>query len=437
MNSMVAPQNIDAEINILGCLINDKSKLDQVINFLELDDFYLTKHKTIFKVIKALDAKGDEIDLVTISNFISQKNLINNIGGISYLTELSNAALYTSNIFAYAKIIKDKANRRKLIQAGREIIEKSYSDGDLDEIVSNVEDRLLKAMCKTQEDDPVEISEAINNALVELQEKHKNGGKIQGVTTGFKDIDKTISGLKKGDFVILAARPSMGKTAFALNIGQCASREAKVAMFSLEMSETQLVNRLLSARSLVDLGDIQNGSLNQQQFDKVAMAAADLACRKIHIDDKSMTINEIESKCKTLKRKTGLDVVIIDYLQLVEGSDRNSSREQEVAKISRKLKKLAMQLGITVIALSQLSRAPEQRADHRPMLSDLRESGSIEQDADVIIFLYRDEYYNKDSDDRNVAEVILGKNRNGEVRTIKLGWAGQFQRFTAIDWNSL
>lgn len=428
-----APQNIEAEVCLLGCLINDKSNLDKVL-FLDTEDFYLEKHKKIFKAIKELESKDVNIDLVTLTNYLNTKNLLAEIGGASYLSNILMQVLYIDNAYEYAKIIKEKSNRRKLIKAGKELIDKSYSDKEVPEILSGIEDNLYKLSCKTQKDEPVAISEAINNALEKLELNYQNGGRIQGKTTGFTEIDNVISGLKKGDLIIVAARPSMGKTAFALNIGQCASKEANVGIFSLEMSEEQLMNRLISSRSLVDLNRIQNGNLDASQFEKIAMAANDLSKRKIFIDDKSMSINQIESKCKLLKRKNGLDVVIIDYLQLIESNEKNVQREQEVSKISRKLKKLAKQLDITVIALSQLSRAPEQRVDHRPMLSDLRESGAIEQDADIIFFLYRDEYYNKETEDKNIAEVILGKNRNGQVKTIKLGWAGQFQRFTSIDW---
>lgn len=433
MINNVMPQNIEAEVNLLGCLINNYKKIDDVSYILDTTDFYLDKHKAIYKSILELNSKGI-VDLVTLTNYIRSKNIIEQCGGISYLSELVATALYSFNVIDYANIVKDKSKRRILINTARQMIEKSYGDTELENIVESIEDDLVIAASKNKEDDPVAISDAVNNALLNIESRWQEGGKIQGITTGFKEIDKVISGLKKGDFIILAARPSMGKTAFALNVGQCASKEGCVGIFSLEMSQDQIMNRLIASRSLVELGNIQNGKLKEDEFEKIAIAGNDLANRKIFIDDKSMTINQIESKCKILKRKNGLDVVIIDYLQLIEGTEKNTSREQEVAKISRKLKKLAMSLDITIIALSQLSRAPEQRADHRPMLSDLRESGAIEQDADVIIFLYRDEYYNKESEDKNITEVILGKNRNGEVKTIKLGWVGKYQRFSTLAW---
>ena len=433
MMQSIMPQNIEVEINLLGCLINDSKKIEDISYILDVTDFYLDKHKAIYKAILDLNSK-ETVDLVTLTNYINSKNIIQQCGGISYLSELAITAFHSVNIMEYANIIKDKAKRRILINASRKMIEKSYSDEELENIIEGIEDDLVIAASKNKDDDPVAISDAISNALINIESNFIKGGKLQGVTTGFKEIDKVISGLKKGDFIILAARPSMGKTAFALNIGQCASKEGSVGIFSLEMSQQQLMNRLISARALVELGNIQNGTLKEEEFEKIALAANDLASRKIFIDDKSMSITQIESKCKRLKRKNGLDVVIIDYLQLIEGTEKNIQREQEVAKISRKLKKLAMSLDITIIALSQLSRAPEQRADHRPMLSDLRESGAIEQDADIIIFLYREEYYNKESEDKNIAEVILGKNRNGEVKTIKLGWVGKYQRFSTLAW---
>ncbi|ATD55424.1 replicative DNA helicase [Clostridium chauvoei] len=426
------PQNIQAEQVVLGCIINDKEKLQEVEDVLTVEDFYLDKHRVIYESIKILSHKEIDVDLITLLEELNSKGIIEKCGGVNYVTEISSAAIYNDNVFNYTQIVKDKADRRKLIKAGRELIEKSYEDNEIQEVVNGIEDKLYQAISKDS-GNIISASDAVDEVLKQIEESYKNGGKITGKTTGFKELDTCLSGLQKGDFIVVAARPSMGKTAFALNIGQYASKEAKVGIFSLEMPRSQLMQRLISSRCLVEFQNIKTGKLNTEQFGKIAIAANEIAKRSIYIDDESISIADIKSQCRNLKKKKGLDVVIIDYLQLIESLDKNYSREQEIAKISRELKKMAKKLDITVIALSQLSRAPEQRADHRPMLSDLRESGSIEQDADVIMFLYRDEYYNKESEEKNIAEVIVGKNRNGEVKTIKLGWVGQYQRFAPLD----
>lgn len=436
MKNIIMPQNIEAEKALLGSLINNKENIYEVDGLISAEDFYYDKHKEIYIAIKELENKDIDIDLITLLDLVNKKNIVKKCGGISYITDLSTEALYTDNVLSYVEIIKDKASRRSLIKAGRELVTKAYDNFEVDEIVNSIENSLYQATNKNSEREVVKISDVINDTLDQIENNYKNGGRITGKTTGYKDLDECLSGLQKGDFVVIAARPSMGKTAFALNMGQFSAKESNVAVFSLEMPKIQLTQRLLSSMALVELQNIKTGKLNDRDFGKIATASNELAKRNIFIDDESTLLSEVKAKCRMLKRKNGLDVVIIDYLQLIEVSEKSYSREQEIAKISRELKKLAKSLDITVIALSQLSRAPEQRADHRPMLSDLRESGSIEQDADVIMFLYRDEYYYKESEDKNIAEVIVGKNRNGEVKTIKLGWVGQYQRFAPLDFRS-
>lgn len=428
----VMPQSIEAEQAVLGCIINNSSKLDEIEMYIDKNDFYLDKHKCLFKAIKELVAEDHSVDLITLLEELKCTDKLQEAGGVSYITELSSSGIY-SNAIDYAKIVKDKSDRRKLIKTGRYLITKSYEDKEINQVLEYVEDSIFSVSNSKDSAQVVDIREAIEDVLLSIESNYQNGGKILGVTTGYPEIDRTISGLQKGDFIVVAARPSMGKTAFALNIGQYASKNSNVAMFSLEMTRRQLMERLLSAKCLVDFGNIKTGRLDEKQFEKIAMASDDLAKRKIFIDDDASTISDIKAKCRYLKARKGLDVVIIDYLQLIESTGNSYSREQEIAKISRELKKLAKKLEITIIALSQLSRAPEQRTDHRPVLSDLRESGSIEQDADIIMMLYRDEYYNKETEDRNLAEVIVNKNRNGEVRTIKLGWLGQYQRFATLE----
>lgn len=427
------PYSIEAEQAALGCIISYKSQLALAEDVLKDDDFYWDKHKRIFSTIKALSRKDMNIDLITLLNELKVSDSIDKCGGVSYITELATNTVFSSNVESYVKIIKDKSDRRNLIRAGRELISKSYEESEVESIISTVEDKIYKVINSKESEDILDMGQSVEKVLTRIENNYCNGGKILGNTTGFKEIDNTISGLQKGDFIIVAARPSMGKTAFALNIGQHASKGASVGIFSLEMTTEQLMERLISSRSLVEFGKIKTGKLDEAEFRKITDAANVLAKRKIFIDDKSTNLSDIKAKCRNLKVKEGLDVVIIDYLQLIEISDKTNSREQEIAKISRELKKLAKKLEITIVALSQLSRAPEQRTDHRPVLSDLRESGSIEQDADVIFMLYRDEYYNKESEERNIAELIINKNRNGETKTIKLGWIGQYQRFVTLD----
>ncbi|MFR2528919.1 replicative DNA helicase [Clostridium paraputrificum] len=427
------PHSIEAEQAALGCIINYKNQLALAEDVLKDDDFYWDKHKRIFSTIKALSRKDMNIDLITLLNELKVSDSIDKCGGVSYITEIATNTVFSSNVESYVKIIKDKSDRRNLIRAGRELISKSYEESEVESIISTVEDKIYKVINSKESEDIIDMGQSVEKVLTRIENNYCNGGKILGNTTGFKEIDNTISGLQKGDFIIVAARPSMGKTAFALNIGQHASKGASVGIFSLEMTTEQLMERLISSRSLVEFGKIKTGKLDEAEFRKITDAANVLAKRKIFIDDKSTNLSDIKAKCRNLKIKEGLDVVIIDYLQLIEISDKTNSREQEIAKISRELKKLAKKLEITIVALSQLSRAPEQRTDHKPILSDLRESGSIEQDADVIFMLYRDEYYNKESEEKNIAELIINKNRNGETKTIKLGWIGQYQRFATLD----
>ena len=427
------PHSIEAEQAALGCIINYKNQLALAEDVLKDDDFYWDKHKRIFSTIKALSRKDMNIDLITLLNELKVSDSIDKCGGVSYITEIATNTVFSSNVESYVKIIKDKSDRRNLIRAGRELISKSYEESEVESIISTVEDKIYKVINSKESEDILDMGQSVEKVLTRIENNYCNGGKILGNTTGFKEIDNTISGLQKGDFIIVAARPSMGKTAFALNIGQHASKGASVGIFSLEMTTEQLMERLISSRSLVEFGKIKTGKLDEAEFRKITDAANVLAKRKIFIDDKSTNLSDIKAKCRNLKIKEGLDVVIIDYLQLIEISDKTNSREQEIAKISRELKKLAKKLEITIVALSQLSRAPEQRTDHKPILSDLRESGSIEQDADVIFMLYRDEYYNKESEEKNIAELIINKNRNGETKTIKLGWIAQYQRFATLD----
>lgn len=425
---MVMPYSLEAESTVLGGIINNSEKLNEVEDILNQSDFYMEKHQLIYSTMRELSNRGISIDLVTLSNELNTNKKINKCGGMTYLTSLSGTSNFGENIINHANIVREKSERRRLIKAGMKLIEDSY-DGDINQVSSSMEMALDSVADKNKDGEMVSIGDALQDAITSIEDKFKNGSRILGKTTGFKSLDNTISGLNKGEFIVIAARPSMGKTAFALNIGQAASREGNVGIFSLEMPEEQLMQRFLSARCLIPFQTIKTGKLSPAEFERISTGAADLANRNIFIDDNSTSLSDIKARCRSLKKKHGLDVVIIDYLQLLETSEKTYSREQEIAKISRELKKMAKKLEVTVIALSQLSRATEQRADKRPMLSDLRESGSIEQDADVVMFLYRDEYYDEYSSSKGISEVIIGKNRNGQVKTINLAWRGEYQRF--------
>lgn len=430
------PSNVQAEQSVLACIINNQSKFTDVEDSLSVNDFYVSSHKKIFSAIKHLNTKDTAVDLVTLLEEINRQGIVAECGGVSYVTQLATEFVSSSNIKDYVEIVKDKADRRNLIRTGRELIEKSFNEEEIQNVLTYAEDEIYKIASSKDTNEIVHIGKAVEYALARIEKNYSSGGMILGETTGFNELDNVTSGLQKGDFILVAARPSMGKTAFALNLGQYASKKSNVAIFSLEMTEDQLTDRLLASKCLVPLNAIRTGQLTDEQFTKIATSSNDLSKRNIYIDDETMNISDIKAKCRKLKMQQGLEVVIIDYLQLIEGGNSKNSREQEISSISRELKKLAKKLGVTIIALSQLSRAPEQRADHRPMLSDLRDSGSLEQDADIIIMLYRDEYYNKESEDHNIAEVIVNKNRNGEVKTVKLAWIGQYQRFAPIDYKN-
>ncbi|QUN37746.1 replicative DNA helicase [Clostridium beijerinckii] len=432
MLDKMMPNNIDAEQAILGCIMNNTDKLLEVELMLLPDDFYIDKHKKIYEIVISLFNRGIGADLVTVLEEIRKKDLLDACGGVTYVSELSTAYFESINVSSYANIVKEKANRRKLIRASKAMLEGAYEE-DIKSVIDRTENDLYKISSNQNTNDFVPIDKAVEKAFINLEKRFSNGGDLIGLSSGFSDLDKITCGLIKKDFVIIAARPSMGKTALALNIGQAASKDASVAIFSLEMSNDQLTDRLLSAKCLIEYLKIKTGQLNDKEFEDISIGANELMARKLVLDDTTTLLSDIKAKCRKLKIQKGLDVVIIDYLQLIRTTMKTSSREQEVSHISRELKSLAKELDITMIALSQLSRAPEQRADHRPILSDLRESGSIEQDADVIHFLYRDEYYNKETEDKNIAEVITAKNRNGQTTTTKLAWLGQFQRFGSLD----
>lgn len=431
-NVQSMPNNIQAEAELLGAIINAPDSLINVIGFLKANDFYRTSHSIIFGAMEEMFSNNINIDLVTLKNKLG--NVLDKAGGITYISELAGSSL-GKNVKEYAKIIKEKSNKRKLIRTAKALMEDCYKDEDTaTDLVSKVEEELFKVSLN-KENRMEKFDKVLEKTVNHIEEVCKNkdlSNGVTGVDTGFPDINRMTGGLQKQDLIILAARPSMGKTTLALNLGTNISKNKVVAIFSLEMSREQLAKKVLSSNANIDLLKINTGSLDNKDWESIGMASGPLASRKMFLDDTAAaTVAEMKAKCKKIKLQCGLDVVIIDYLQLITG--KGESRTQEISQISRALKQLAKELDVTVIALSQLSRACEARTNHRPMLSDLRESGSIEQDADIVMFLYRDEYYNKGTEEKNIAECIFAKNRNGKVGTVKLAWLGQFQKFGTLD----
>lgn len=427
------PYAIEAEQSVLGSILLDRDLIIVVVDIVSKEDFYSEQNAEIYDVMLSLFKSNEPIDLITIVNELRRRNLLEKVGGIPYITSLSSAPDFTEHITKYASIVKEKSILRKLIKASTELMQKSYDQNlEIQEILDFAEKSIFDIAQEKDHQGLVKIDNVLADTFEILQDLYQRKDKLTGLTTGFIDLDRKINGLQKTDLILIAARPAMGKTAFSLNIAQNAAIKGKasVAIFNLEMSKEQLIQRMVSATSHVELNKLKNGNIDDEEWPKITTGMGILQNTNIYIDDSpGITAVELRSKCRRLKVEKGLDLVLIDYLQLMEGDGRTESRQQEISKISRSLKVLAKELKCPVVALSQLSRAVEQRSDHRPMLSDLRESGAIEQDADLVMFLYRDDYYNKDSEQKNITEVIIAKHRHGEVGTIPLTWFGQYQLF--------
>lgn len=433
MEGKILPHSIEAEQSVLGSVLIDRDAIITVSDILEEGDFYKDAHREIFNCMMILFKKSEPIDLITLSDALKKRSALDMIGGITYLTGLSTAPDFTRHISKYAEIVKEKSILRRLIKASSEIMEKSFAgEKEVLELLEEAEKGIFDISQSKTQKSLSPISDVLLNAYEILEDLYRNKGSITGLTTGFIDLDRRTNGLQKTDLVLIAARPAMGKTAFSLNIAHNAAMKGngKVAVFSMEMSKEQLIQRMIAAESRVELNKLKNGNLDEEEWPKVIAAMEVLSKTDIYIDDTpGITVMELRSKCRRLKMEKGLDLILIDYLQLMESDGKIESRQQEISKISRSLKILAKELECPVIALSQLSRAPEQRADHRPILSDLRESGAIEQDADLVMFLYRDDYYHEDSDQKNIVEVIVAKHRHGETGMVPLTWLGQYQLF--------
>jgi len=431
----IPPQNLEAEQSVLGGILIDNQALNSVLEILQADDFYSDAHRKIFAAILDLSEKGRPSDLITLSDVLKDRKQLDAVGGVSYLASLVDNVPSAANISYYSKIVKEKAILRSLIGTATDILSKSYAAGsDVDTLLDEAEHAIFEISENKIKPSFSPLKELIKDSFRTIERLYEKKELITGVPTGFEMLDEKTSGLQKSDLVVVAGRPSMGKTALALNIAQYAAIEANipVAIFSLEMSKEQLAFRMLSSEARVDSQRLRRGFPGETDWPKLTTAAGRLAEAPIFIDDTAaITVLEMKAKARRLKAETGLGLVIVDYLQLMRSVGSRDSREQEISEISRSLKALAKELNIPVVALSQLNRQVEQRTNRRPQMADLRESGAIEQDADVIIFLYRDEVYNRSEDnpEKGIAEIIIGKQRNGPVGTVKLSFLEKFTRF--------
>ncbi len=434
----IPPQSLEAEQSVLGSMLIDKEVVPVVMEILKPEDFYRPDHKEIYDVIIELFDRAQPIDLITVSERLKLHGKLELVGGLEYLTNIATEVPTTANVKHYAKIVEEKALLRKLIKASSDIVDLGYSASEeVSFILDKAEQNIFDILQKRSSQGFVPIKDVLVDTFNKLEELYNNSGNITGIPTGFADLDFKTSGLHNSDLILIAARPAMGKTAFALNLAQNAAVHSNVpvAVFSLEMSREQLVNRMLCSEAMVDSNRMKTGKLEDNDWQKVAKALGPLSEAPIFIDDTpGVSITEIRAKCRRLKLEHNLGLVIIDYLQLMQGSrSKSENRQQEISEISRSLKILAKEINVPVITLSQLSRAPEARTDHRPILSDLRESGAIEQDADIVMFLYRDDYYNPETEKKNIAEVILAKHRNGSTGTVELVWLGQYTKFANLE----
>ena len=428
------PHDADAEQAVLSSILMDRDAAAEAFEVLKAEDFYSPENKAVFEAAYQLYTKGEPIDVVTVKNQLEENGVFAEIGGVETLANIAASVGSSVNVKSYAKIVEEKSVLRRLIKLSGDISEISYKAGDdINTILDKAEKGIFDVMQNRNTDSFSSIMDVAFETFTNIEKIYNSSEKITGISTGFADFDAKTAGLQKSDLILIAARPSMGKTAFVLNVAQHAAlkENVPVAIFSLEMSKAQLVNRMLCAEALVDAQKVRTGELNSDDWNKLVEGMGRLSEAPIYIDDTpGITAMEIRAKCRRLKLEKGLGLIVIDYLQLMSGSGKSDSRQQEISEISRSLKAIAREMEAPVIALSQLSRACEARSDHRPMLSDLRESGAIEQDADLVAFLYRDEYYFLEkTEKKNMAELIIAKQRNGPTGTVNLTWLGQYTKF--------
>ncbi len=437
MQDRIPPHNLDAEQSVLGALLIDRDALSEVSGRLKPEAFYLEKHREIFDAIMELYEDSHPVDVVTVSDLLSRRGTLEKVGDVEYMANLATAVPTTANIRHYAAIVEDKALLRKLITVSGSIVDAGLSGNHEGNDVLALAEKAVFDISQGMNRTGLEaISSVLDQTFTQLEELYRNKSDLTGIPSGFRDLDRKTAGFQRSDLILIAARPAMGKTSFMLNVVvNAAMARVPVAVFSLEMSRSQLVSRVLSLEAMVDLEKMRTGKLMEDDWTKIAHALGPLSKSPIYLDDNA-SINPMEmlSKCRKMKMEKGLGLVVIDYLQLMEGRKKTDNRQQEISEISRSLKIMAKELNVPVIALSQLSRAPETRTDHRPILSDLRESGAIEQDADIVMFLYRDDYYHEDSEKRNVVEIIMAKHRNGATGTVELAWIPQYTKFGNLEY---
>ena len=434
----VLPHSIEAEQSVIGAMIVDREAITVASELICGDDFYNKQYGVVFDAMVELNDEGKPVDPVTLQDRLKEKDVPPEVSSLEFIAALITGVPTSANIKHYANIVAEKSTLRKMIRLNEEIANTCYTGKEsLEVILEDTEKRVFELVQKRNTGEFVPIRQVVMNAMDKIEKASKNNGNVTGIATGFIDLDYRTAGMQPSDLILIAARPSMGKTAFVLNIAQYMAfkLDQTVAIFSLEMSKEQLVNRLFSLESRVDSQHLRTGNLSDAEWEKLIESAGVIGKSKLIIDDTpGISISELRSKCRKYKLEHDLKIIIIDYLQLMSGSGRGSdSRQQEISDISRSLKALARELNVPVIALSQLSRAVEQRPDHRPMMSDLRESGAIEQDADVVMFIYRDDYYNHDTEKKDIAEIIIGKQRNGPIGTVELAWLPRYTRFANLE----
>ncbi|MGE7094088.1 replicative DNA helicase [Lysinibacillus sp. NPDC048646] len=442
MMDRVPPHNREAEQSVIGAIFLEPQALITASEILLADDFYQNAHKKIFETMLRLSDQGKAIDVVTVTEELSAKKEIEDVGGLSYILELANAVPTAANVAHYAKIVEEKALLRRLIRVATKIVEDGYTrEDEVEALLGEAEKKMMEVANRKNAGDFKHVKDVLVETFDNIEQLQSRKGDVTGIPTGFRDLDHITAGFQRNDLIIVAARPSVGKTAFALNVAQSVAVQARenVAIFSLEMGAEQLVMRMLCAEGNIDAQVLRTGALTNEDWGKLTMAMGSLSNSGIFIDDTpGVRINEIRAKCRRLAQEHGLGMILIDYLQLIQGSGKpGENRQQEVSEISRSLKGLARELKVPVIALSQLSRGVEQRQDKRPMMSDLRESGSIEQDADIVAFLYRDDYYDKESESKNMIEIIIAKQRNGPTGTVTLAFKKEFNKFINVDWSQM
>lgn len=431
------PHNIEAERAVIGALMVNSDAMNIIAEILKPSDFYFENNREIYKSALELFDEGSPIDIVTLSNDLSMKDKLNAVGGLGYLSGLASSVSTTQNVTNYCDIIRDKSVQRQLIIGLDAITRLAYEGSERNEQLIGRAEQIIYDIALGRDKSELEpVSSILMSSYREMVSHSMSKGTLTGVETGFHELDRRTAGLQKSDLILIAGRPGMGKSAFAVNIAEHAAitNHVTTALFNLEMSKTQLMNRILCSQALVELGKLRSGDMTGDDWMQISEVMDRIAAAPLYIDDTTtITVSDIRAKCRKLKQANNLGLVVIDYLQLMPPSRRAENRQNEISEISRSLKMLAKELDVPVIALSQLSRASESRSDKRPMLSDLRESGAIEQDADIVMFLYRDEYYNKNTEDKNIAECIISKYRSGETGTIKLGWQGKYTKFLNVD----